>query len=80
MPTIGGAGARHSPTVDAIICSCIASQLRMFRQSVRRFATAASRAAAEGSTAYCTRVSTAQGVVNGLTEGMSSSEHPCIHF
>jgi hypothetical protein len=28
----------------------------------------------EGSTAYCTRVSTAQGVVNGLTEGMSSLE------
>lgn len=46
----------------------------MFRQSVRRFATTAARAAGEGSTAYCTRVSTAQGVVNGLTEGMSSSE------
>lgn len=45
----------------------------MFRQSVRRFATTAARAA-EGSTAYCTRVSTAQGVVNGLTEGMSSLE------
>jgi cysteine synthase A len=46
----------------------------MFRQSVRRFATTAVRAAAEGSTAYATRVSTAQGVVNGLTEGMSTSE------
>jgi len=42
----------------------------MFRQSIRRFGTTALRAA-EGSTAYCTRVSTAQGVVNGLTEGMS---------
>ncbi|KAJ5941680.1 hypothetical protein N7516_001848 [Penicillium verrucosum] len=45
----------------------------MFRQSVRRFATAASRAAAEGSTAYCTRVSTAQGVVNGLTEAIGNT-------
>lgn len=41
----------------------------MFRQSIRRFGTTALRAA-EGSTAYATRVSTAQGYVNGLTEGM----------
>ncbi|KAJ5684985.1 hypothetical protein N7455_003701 [Penicillium solitum] len=73
MPTIGGAGARHSPKVDGIICSCIASQFRMFRQSVRRFATTAARAAGEGSTAYCTRVSTAQGVVNGLTEAIGNT-------
>ncbi|KAJ6185338.1 cysteine synthase [Penicillium mononematosum] len=44
----------------------------MFRQSVRRFATTAARAA-EGSTAYCTRVSTAQGVVNGLTEAIGNT-------
>jgi hypothetical protein len=50
------------------------SHYKMFRQSVRRFATTAVRAAAEGSTAYATRVSTAQGVVNGLTEGISTSE------
>lgn len=41
----------------------------MFRQSIRRFGTTALRAA-EGSTAYGVRVSQAQGVVNGLTEGM----------
>lgn len=41
----------------------------MFRQSIRRFGTTALRAA-EGSTAYATRVSTAQGYVNGLTEGI----------
>lgn len=46
----------------------------MFRQSIRRFGTTALRAAGEGSTAYATRVSTAQGVVNGLTEGMCSSD------
>ena len=40
----------------------------MFRQSIRRFGTTALRAA-EGSTAYAVRVSQAQGVVNGLTEG-----------
>lgn len=40
----------------------------MFRQSIRRFGTTALRAA-EGSTAYATKVSTAQGFVNGLTEG-----------
>ncbi|KAJ5803773.1 uncharacterized protein N7518_000076 [Penicillium psychrosexuale] len=45
----------------------------MFRQSVRRFATTAARAAGEGSTAYCTRVSTAQGVVNGLTEAIGNT-------
>lgn len=44
----------------------------MFRQSIRRFGTTALRAAAAET--YTTRVSTAQGVVNGLTEGMSSSE------
>lgn len=44
----------------------------MFRQSIRRFGTTALRAAAV-ETSYTTRVSTAQGVVNGLTEGMSSS-------
>lgn len=42
---------------------------KMFRQSIRRFGTTALRAA-EGSTAYGVRVSQAQGVVNGLTEGM----------
>lgn len=50
----------------------------MFRQSIRRFGTTALRAAGEGSTAYATRVSTAQGVVNGLTEGMSSSDKASI--
>jgi hypothetical protein len=40
----------------------------MFRQSVRRFGTTALRAV-EASTAYHERVSRAQGVVNGLTEG-----------
>lgn len=49
----------------------------MFRQSIRRFGTTALRAA-EGSTAYCTRVSTAQGAVNGLTEGMSELRYNCI--
>lgn len=44
----------------------------MFRQSIRRFGTTALRAAGEGSSAYATRVSTVQGVVNGLTEGMST--------
>lgn len=41
----------------------------MFRQGIRRFGTTALRAA-EGSTAYAVRVSQAQGIVNGLTEGM----------
>lgn len=44
----------------------------MFRQSIRRFGTTALRAAGEGSTSYGIRVSTAQGVVNGLTEGIAS--------
>jgi hypothetical protein len=46
----------------------------MFRQSIRRFGTTALRAAAESS--YTAQVSTAQGVVNGLTEGMLSSGRP----
>ncbi|CAG7915627.1 unnamed protein product [Penicillium olsonii] len=45
----------------------------MFRQSVRRFATTAARAAREGSTAYATKVSTSQGVVNGLTEAIGNT-------
>lgn len=45
----------------------------MFRQSIRRFGTTALRAA-EGSTAYGVRVSQAQGVVNGLTEGMRNQQ------
>ncbi|KAJ5664950.1 pyridoxal phosphate-dependent enzyme beta subunit [Penicillium maclennaniae] len=44
----------------------------MFRQGIRRFGTTALRAA-EGSTAYCNRVSTAQGVVNGLTEAIGNT-------
>lgn len=43
----------------------------MFRQSIRRFGTTALRAATEGASSYTARVSTAQGVVHGLTEGMS---------
>lgn len=43
----------------------------MFRQSIRRFGTTAVRAAVESRPAYTSRVSTAQGVVNGLTEGRS---------
>jgi hypothetical protein len=39
----------------------------MFRQSIRRFGTTALRSSAE--TSYGVRVSSAQGVVNGLTEG-----------
>lgn len=46
----------------------------MFRQSIRRFGTTAIRAATEGASSYTSRVSTAQGVVHGLTEGMSSSD------
>jgi hypothetical protein len=65
-------GARHSPRSE-VQKHCSYIHHRMFRQSVRRFATTAVRAATEGSTAYCTRVSTAQGVVNGLTEGMYRS-------
>ncbi|CAI7609323.1 unnamed protein product [Penicillium bialowiezense] len=45
----------------------------MFRQSVRRFATTAARAAREGSTAYATKVSASQGVVNGLTEAIGNT-------
>ncbi|KAJ5980973.1 pyridoxal phosphate-dependent enzyme beta subunit [Penicillium waksmanii] len=44
----------------------------MFRQSIRRFGTTALRAA-EGSTAYATKVSTAQGYVNGLTEAIGNT-------
>ncbi|KAL4923356.1 cysteine synthase A [Aspergillus undulatus] len=43
----------------------------MFRQSVRRFATTALRSATENS--YGVRVSTAQGVVNGLTEAIGNT-------
>lgn len=42
--------------------------LTMFRRGVRQFATTALRSA-EASTPYHTRVSKAQGFVNGLTEG-----------
>ncbi|KAJ5831771.1 hypothetical protein N7474_000082 [Penicillium riverlandense] len=45
----------------------------MFRQSVRRFGTTALRASREGSTLYNTRVSTVQGVVNGLTEAIGNT-------
>lgn len=46
----------------------------MFRQGIRQFGTTALRAAAaEGTTSYGVRVSQAQGVVNGLTEGKSSN-------
>lgn len=51
----------------------------MFRQSIRRFGTTALRAA-EGSTAYGVRVSQAQGVVNGLTEGMRLTVSFSLHI
>lgn len=44
----------------------------MFRRGVRQFATTALRSA-EASTPYHIKVSKAQGVVNGLTEGMFPS-------
>jgi hypothetical protein len=44
----------------------------MFKHGLRTFATTALRSA-EASTAYNTKVSTAQGWVNGLTEGRDSS-------
>lgn len=47
----------------------VSTACTMFRQSIRRFGTTAFRAAAESS--YISRVSTAQGVVHGLTEGMA---------
>lgn len=49
----------------------------MFRQGLRTFATTALRSA-EASTAYNTKVSQAQGVVNGLTEGTISA--PSFQF
>lgn len=49
----------------------------MFRRGVRQFATTALRSV-EGSTPYHIKVSTAQGVVNGLTEGMYSVQ--CLFF
>jgi hypothetical protein len=45
----------------------------MFRQSIRRFGTTALRSSAE--TSYSVRVSSAQGVVNGLTEGKRGEKH-----
>lgn len=50
---------------------------KMFRQGLRTFATTALRSA-EASTAYNTKVSQAQGVVNGLTEGTISA--PSFQF
>jgi cysteine synthase A len=47
----------------------------MFRRGLRTFATTALRSA-EASTAYNTKVSTAQGWVNGLTEGKNRSQLP----
>lgn len=44
----------------------------MFKHGLRTFTTAALRSA-EASTAYNTKVSTAQGWVNGLTEGNLTS-------
>lgn len=47
----------------------------MFRSSIRRFGTTALRAAtAEVPNAYGVRVSKAQGVVNGLTEGKKATK------
>ncbi|KAJ5151490.1 Cysteine synthase 1 [Penicillium canariense] len=46
---------------------------KMFRQSIRRFGTTALRAAATEPSSYTTRVSTAQGIVNGLTEAIGNT-------
>lgn len=65
-------GAARPIALNQLTCIALLSLhlCTMFRQSIRRFGTTALRAA-EGSTAYCNQVSTAQGVVHGLTEGMS---------
>ncbi|KAL2845293.1 tryptophan synthase beta subunit-like PLP-dependent enzyme [Aspergillus pseudoustus] len=45
----------------------------MFRQSIRRFGTTALRNSVSAETAYGIRVSSAQGVVNGLTEAIGNT-------